>query len=273
MIQGDGKYTARKILIAGTELLKPGVELYAVALEAFEKALTMSEERFIVEPARLGQGKALTELGKFEKATEVLDKLMVDFPKSGLTVETGFYLARAASAYAMTIEDEDKRFDMFNKAMAALKKVRQYASKDLGLKAKTDLEIGLILEKKAESEEKFGTDEKRIKYVEDAIGSYQVMMMFSDHRNPDIRPHIDDAYKQCIGLMFKIGKWTDIVQDANKYLSIFPSGRNVRYVRSLKNKAVVKVRMAGIGAAPTAAPATNAPAIKAPATKAPAESE
>lgn len=245
MIKGEGKYTARKILIAGTELIKPGVELYDIGLEAFEKALTMSEDRNITEPARLGQGQSLTELGQFEKATEILDKLMVDFPSSGYTVDTGFYLARAASAHAMTLENEDARFDMFNKAMAALKRVRKFAGDDLGLKAKTDLEIGLIMEKKAEAEKKFGAEDKRIKYMEDAIGAYQVMMMFSDARNPVIRPHVDDAYKQCINLMFDLEKWADVLQDADKYLKQFPSGKNVSFIRSLKNKATVKQRIAG----------------------------
>ncbi len=259
VISGKGNYSAQKIMVAGTELMNPDVALYDVALEAFEKALTMSNNRTITEPSRLGQGQALTELGQFEKATEVLDKLMLDFPKSGYTVDTGSYLARAASTHAMTLNDEDTRFEMFNKAMAALKRVRKFVGDDVGMKAKTDLEIGLILEKKAEAEKKFGTEEKQKKYQEDAIGAYQIMMMFSDARDPKVRPHLDDAYKQCLALMFDIAKWDDVVQDAEKYLKQFKAGKHMSAIRTLKNKAVVKQRIAGGPATPATETATPAP--------------
>lgn len=253
MISGKGKYSAKKILIAGNELMK--VDLNELALEAFDKVLTMSQERALVEPARVGQGQALTELGQYAKAVPVLDRFMIDYPKSGYTPEAGFFMARAASEVAGKEADEDKRFDMFNQAVSALKRVQKHAgaNKDDGLKAKTSFEAGRIFELKAKAEGEFGTPEKREQYEKDAIGAYQVMMMFADHRNPEVRPHLEKAFTHALDLMFQQERWADVVTDAEKYETLFPTGQYASEIRTLKNKAIVKQRIAG-EAAPTTVP-------------------
>lgn len=260
MFDGSGNYSAQKILIAGTQLLE--TKEYDISQEAFEKAASMSNERNIQEPARLGQGKCLTEKKEYAKAVEVLEKLMAEFPGSGHTPDTGFYLARAASELAKTEKDADKRFDLFNVSMGALKKVRQHAKKDIELKAKTDLEIGRINELKSQSEKQNGTEDKAKQYLGDAIAAYQQMIMFSDQREGAVRPYMIEAYRSCLPLMFAEERYEDVVADCDKFLSLFSDSKVASEVRVLKNRASVKLRKTGVET-PTEEKVEEEPAPKA----------
>ena len=145
----------------------------------------------------------------------------------------------------MRESDTYKRFDMFNKAMLALKTVRKYAKKDAGKKAQTDLAIGKINTLKAQAEKEFGTQEKSEEYRGEAIGAYQVMMMFSDPREATVRPYLEEAFQRCLPLLFDAGQWKDVLADSEKYLKLFPSGEFASEIRMWKNKALVKQRMEG----------------------------
>lgn len=243
MFEGQGKYSAQKILIAGQELWN--AKEYDIALDAYNKALSMSQERNIAEPAKLGKGKVLTEQKKYEEAVEVLDGMMNEYKGSGYTPETGFYLSRAASELAKQEADENKRFDLFNKAMSALKMVRKYAGKDSGKKAQTDVEIGRINELKAQSEKEFGQQEKADEYKGEAIGAYKTIMMLADPRDAAVRPHLEKAFQRCLPMLFDAGEWGDVISDADQYIKLFPNGEYASEIRTWKNKAVVKQRMEG----------------------------
>lgn len=228
MFSGTGEYNSSQILTAGRELFDAGE--FEIALEAFDRIISTEKEKNILEPARVGKGQALTKLGRFADAVAVLEKVLVDYPNSGYTVDICRSASLAYAAVASDTADEIARLDMFNKAVTVMKRAQKFA-KDDGVKAELDLGVARTFERKSEAETKFGTKEKAAAYRDEAVAAYQSIMMFKKPGDPAVDPFLEDAFANCLPLMLEMERWDDVVQDAQKYLNAFPNGKHVLSVR------------------------------------------
>lgn len=242
-----GTYNAYELLTAGTELLK--AKEYEIAVTAFEKVLAIAEEPARIQPALLGKGMALVELEKYAEGAEVLEELFERFPKTSLTIEASYSLSKAYSELGLREKDEDKRFDLFNLAINAVRRVRKFDTTPKG-RIKTNLRVGEILELKMKAEEEMGDKEKAVEYRQEAIAAYQTILLFENPDVAELRPYIEDAYHKCMPLLLDAEKWGDVIEDGERYFEVFPRGRYLLDIRKWYNKARAKQATTGATAPP-----------------------
>ena len=259
MFSGSGKYSAAQILTAGRELL--AVEDYEIALQAFDRALSMGgKERAIEEPALLGKGKALAALKKYESAGKVMTELLTKYPQSGYTVEACTTLSHCNSELARKESDEVKRFDLFNEAVKAMQRILKL-DKAPARRVQVSVAVGRVLELKAEAEKEFSTDaqaeERVLKYKNEAIAAYQTVIMLVDPNEEGVGPHLEDAYSQCVPLMLETAKDAErakqVVEDCDAYISQYPDGKYILEIQRLKSQA--KIKQTQLATAPVTQPA------------------
>jgi tetratricopeptide (TPR) repeat protein len=241
MFEGNGQYSDTQILRAGEELQKAGE--YEIALDAMNKVLqsTGPDQRALWEPAMVSKGELLVETGAFREGAETLEKVFEAYPMSGFTVQAARALSKAYAELAMREADKDPRFDLFNQAVSAIKKVSRF-DKSPGAGARTEVNVARILVKKARAEEEFGTAERAAEYKGEAIAAFQTLVLLRDPSDTHVRPHIEDAYHECLPLLMEIGKWEDALADCDKYLEEFSTGRYVLDVRKWRNRAMIEVK-------------------------------
>jgi len=212
---------------------------YEISLDGFSQVVKkVKDVGPLQERAMLGQAQCLCELDKYGEAIGILDKLREVYPNSGLTIDTCLYQSRAYSQLAMAEPNGEKRFDMFNTAVNALKRAMKF-ERTAGGRTKLEVDVGKLLERKAEAEKKYGTEAKADEYTGQAIAAYQTILLFKNPFEEGIGPHMQDAYNQCLPLLLETEKWDDALQDAEKYLKTFPNGKYVLNVRTYQTKARV----------------------------------
>jgi tetratricopeptide (TPR) repeat protein len=238
MFAGSGEFSASQILTAGQELYKVGE--FAIALEAFDRVLASTDERAFVEPAMLARGKLLIDDEKYQEGAQSLEQMLAAFPNSGYTPDASLYLSRAYGDMAMLEPDADRRFDLFNDSIKHMKTVRKFETTPGGI-ARSDLELGLILERKARAEEKNGTAAKALEYRREAIAALQTLILLGDFNDGKVRAQMEEALHACIPLMTKIKRWQDVVDDCDKYLEMFPNGTYTVDMRKWRNEARIKL--------------------------------
>jgi tetratricopeptide (TPR) repeat protein len=240
-------YSVSQMLTVGREMQQAAE--YALALEAFDLVLGRTDERAYREPALMGKGKVLIDNGRHAEGAQVLETLLKEYENSGYTIEASFYLSRAYASLAAKEPDEDVRFDRFNNAVLAMKRMRKFA-REKGDQAASDVEVARIFVRKARAESEFGSAEKAEQYRNDAVAAFQTLMMLGDAGDAQVRPHIEDAYRDCLPLLMEIGRYADAFADAERYLEQFPAGRHAVEIRGIRSQARMK-----LATARTAAPA------------------
>jgi len=252
-----GTYNAYEILTAGGELLK--AEEHEIALTAFDRALGMAKEPARIQAALLGKGKCQVELGNYAEGAKTLEDLFARFPNTVLTIEASFYLSKAYSEMGIREKDENKRFELFNLAVKAVKRVRRFDTSAKG-RAMTNLRVGEIYELKMKAEQEMGSPEKAVEYRQEAIAAYQTILLFENPDVAEIRPFVEDAYHKCMPLMLEAEEWGDVIEDAERYFQIFPRGKHIQDIRKWHNKARAKQAAAGaVAPAPEGEPVEPAP--------------
>lgn len=271
MITSTGKFSDLQILTAASELLK--VEEHQLALEAYDRVLKMgNKDRRIREPAMLGKGKCLIHLAKFRKGADTLDEMLKEYPQSPYTIEACLFLNKTYGELGRKESDKNDRKLKFNRAINALKRAKKFLSsgearlkkandfKGAAVKGaavrETDLRIARIFVLKAEAEKEFGSEAAAAQYLNDAIATYQTLIILSDLSRKEIRPHVETAYAECIPLMFEVGKFKNVVEDCDSFFDIFPASREYgSLVRKWRNKAERELAASGAPAAVPEAPA------------------
>jgi tetratricopeptide (TPR) repeat protein len=243
MFSGQGKYSNSQILTAGNELLKAGE--YDISLQAFDRVLAATEERVYVEKAMMGKGQVMVERKEYDKAAGVLQNMLDKYPNSGMTVEASLQLSRCYGELAQGEADDDKRLDLFNKAVLAMTKARQH-DKSAGFRARSDVVIAKLILLKAAAETEFGDEAKAKTYRGKAISTLQALMMLGDTNDKDARPHIEDAFATCLPLLIEAEHWQEALDDCDSYFEIFgQSGRYASEVRRVRSKAKTKLAVSG----------------------------
>jgi TolA-binding protein len=236
MFSGKGDYKASQILTAGKALFE--AKQYKIAIEAFDRVIKTEQDRSYLEPARLKKSQSLVALKKYDDAAEMLRSMLEDYPKSGYTIEICRSASEAFSAVASKMADENKRFELFNEAVSAMKRARKFA-KDSGPQTELDVGVAQILERKAAAEREFGNEDKAIEYRNDAVAAYQTVIMFRNPNDEEVAPHMQDAYVYCLPLLLEMERFDDALQDATRYLSDFPNGKHTLKVRQYQSRARV----------------------------------
>jgi tetratricopeptide (TPR) repeat protein len=234
MFDGSGTYKAPQILTAGIELAK--AKQYDIAVEAFDRIIKTETERGYLEPARVGKGQALCALKKYKEAADVLRSALADYPSSGHTIELCRSASEAYAAIASETEDANARFDLFNEAIAAMKRARRFATEP-GIQAELDVGVARIFERKSAAEVQFGDAAKAEQYRNDAVAAYQTVIMFRNPNDEGVGTHVQDAYVYCLPLLLEMERWNDALQDADRYIKDFPNGRHMLKIRQFQSKA------------------------------------
>ena len=251
MFEGGGEYSNSQILTAGDELSKAGEN--DIALQAYDKVLGATEERATREPALLGKGEVLTAQEKFTEAAEVLKTLVADYPNSRRIIEANLLLSRAYSEMGAREANADKRFDIFNASIVAMKTVRKFA-KTTDISYRSDIGVARIQLRKARAEAQFGDKKRAVELVNEAIATYQTLVLLGNPDDREARPHIEAAYHECIPLLIETERWADVIEDTSGYLAEFPRGKYVIDIRKWQNQG----RM-GLVASGQEAPAETTP--------------
>ena len=236
-----GKYSEGQILSAGLQLEKAGE--HEIALDAFEQVLKKTKKKSLHQRALLGKGKCMCELGKYAESAEALEKWMEKYPKSAGLTEAAFCASRAYAEMARNEADDDKRFDLFNKAIVAMRTMRLYDKSAAG-RAKSDIGVARIHLLRSQAEEKFGTPEKAEKARADAIVTLQSLVFFVNRDKPGVKPHLEEAYYILIPLLLELEKWQDALNNCDEYMKSFPVGpKYLSEVRRWRVKANMKAKV------------------------------
>jgi TolA-binding protein len=239
MFEDTGKYTAGQMLTVGQELLKS--KEHDMALQAFDFALAGAKENDGVRmPAMLGRADIMIAQGKVAEAVEVLDGFLTTFKRSTLTIDANLKLSHAASEHAITLDDRDARVKMFNKAVDAMKRVRQIRTEP-GELARTDNDIGRILLRKAEAERRLKDDVREKEYTMQAIAHFVSVMDSGDATVPEVVPHLEESYHIAIPLMMQVKEFGDAKEYAERYVTLFPNGRYTTDIRNWLNEVSISL--------------------------------
>jgi TolA-binding protein len=253
----SGRYSAVQIITAGQLLLDEGEA--EMALEAFERVLSSGEnQRAVVEPAMLGKGRSQVALKKWEEAIKTLEDLLLKFPRSGFTVEASRLMSEAYSETAKQEPRQNERIERFNLAVDSIHKAKRF-ERTPGGKALLDVEAARLLARKVEAEVRHGSAERATAFRGEAVAAYQGLMMFGDTANMEVRPHIEDAFSECIPLLLEMKKFKDALEDCDKYIELFPRGKHLLNIRNHGNQARIGLVQTG-GTEPAAAGGSGAPA-------------
>lgn len=264
-----GQFSETQILTAGLRLAE--VSEADLALEAFDRVLTSAKDRTIREPALLEKARLLVKTQHYAEAVETAKQLLKDYPNSINTIEANMVLSNAYAQLGRREANAEKRFEFFNLAIKAMKDARKYELTPEN-QMRSDVGIARIQLLKARAEEEFGTKEKAAGYRNDAVGTYQILIATASFNDPAVRRYIEEAYHECIPLLLEMERWTDVLEDADRFLELFPNSRWEADVRNWRNQA--RVRLVGTGTAPatTGEAATPARPDAAPGLPAPAAS-
>ncbi len=243
MFTGSGKYSAGQILQAAEELAAANED--DIALEAFNKVLSMTDSPGTEQKALVGKARILRKQGDYEQAVAALKELFEKYKNTAYTVEASMMLSKSYLELAAKEPNVNKRSEYFTEAVKAMKTVRLYAQKDEKLKLESDIEVAGIQMKRAEAEEKFGGNQEEIKKYKDMALAQYKMITFNNPNQPGVAPYIEEAYFKSFPLMIEAGHYEDAYLDADEYFRQFPDGRYASEVRSAKNTARIKLAAAG----------------------------
>jgi tetratricopeptide (TPR) repeat protein len=258
--QSGSKYTEIQILTAGEELLKS--KEHEIAHQAFSKIHETTKDPKIKELALVKDGQCLVETGSMEDAVKVLENLFKLYPRSFYTIDGSFALSRAYTGLGAKEADEQKRSDLFTKAIKAMNKASTYEKKPDGL-LRIDLAVARMWLMRAKAEEQFKS-QKGSEYKGKAIGGYQSIILLNSPDKADLRPMIEEAYNECIPLFVELAQWPDVLENCDKYLTAFPKGRFLADVRRWRNKA--RMNTEGSGQKAPEEPSGNVSAVPIPGT-------
>jgi len=241
-------YSAGQMLSVGQELLKSGetteaMQAFEIALKKVQadSSLTEQQKNAVIMPATLGMADIMISQGRFTEAMTLLEKFLSSHPRSALMLDANLKLSRAASEAAVMEADSNARIRLFNKAMEAMKIVRQFRTSAIDV-ASTDVAIGEILLRKAEAERRHGTAEREARYTMEAIAYFVRMIDSADLQSLEVRPYIETAYAMMVPLMRDLKEYGDVRDYAQKYLAAFPNGRYAADMRSDLNQAMINLR-------------------------------
>jgi hypothetical protein len=99
--------------------------------------------------------------------------------------------------------------------------------------------------RKMEAEIQHGTPERAATFRGEAVAAYQGLMMFGKADDPSVRPHMEDAFNECVPLLLQMKKPQDAMEDCDKYVELFPRGKWILNIRNYRNQAKIDLVSSG----------------------------
>lgn len=224
MFKNTAAFTAPQFLRAGKVLLD--AKEYETAKLAYAEA-RKSKEPAIVQTAMVGLGQSLNGAGNFEEAVKVFEEFLNAYPKSYLIVEVNLSLSRSYAEQGKKASDAAKAKPLFDKAYAAMGKVRQYSGKDPEMSMKASIEMAGIQVLK---NDKPG-----------AAATYLGILLCYDPSAIKTRPLVEKAFEGSLPVFREAGSWADMLEVCETYMKNFPQGVYLAKARQGRDEAKAKL--------------------------------
>lgn len=236
MFENAKQYSAGQIYIAAEELFES--KDYETAMEGYSLAIEKAEGNdSVVAPSVYGQAKVLRAQKKYEEAVKVLDKFQNDYPKSYLLLNVLDLMSECGIEAARNEKDVQKRVELFNASMSAIKLVRQYRGTTAKAIAEADLQMGRILETYAEIAKKWDDKKREDEYTGRASSQYQKIILSANIEDAEVLPVLEEALFRDIPISLKLGLFEEAKEDCEKYISLFPKGKYLSKIMLFKTQA------------------------------------
>ncbi len=223
MLKNPAQFNPSQFLRAGRVLFD--AKEYATSSLLFAEA-RKSTDVPLWQAASLGFGQALAGAGQNAEAVKVMEDFLNKYKKSGYIIDINLALSRSYAEVAKQEGDAQKKKQSFDKAFAAMSKVRQYA-RDPEMMVKADVEMAAIQELMGD---KMG-----------ALASYQRILLFTDPSNVKVRPHVEQAFDCSLPLFRETGRYADMLEACETYLKQFPQGQFNTKARQARDDAKAKM--------------------------------
>ena len=223
MLKNPGQFTAQQFLRAGRALFE--AKAFATASKLFAEA-RKSTEVPVWQAATLGYAQSLASDGQNGEAVTVMEDFLKKYQKSGYIVEVNLTLSRCYAEIAKKETDAQKSKANFDKALAAMSKVRQYA-REPEMLVKADVEMAAIQGLQGEKKE--------------SLASYQRILLFTDPSVVKVRPHYEQAFANSLPLFIETAKYADLLEACETYLKQFPQGQFNEKARQYRDEAKAKL--------------------------------
>ncbi len=194
MVANAEKYGAAKLLKIGELMLEN--EKYDLAYKALSRAYEMWGEKKAIERVMYNYAEAANKVGEHEEVVKVLTMLIDEHPKSYYSIPASFTIAESLSFMGGKLKESNpaKSKEYFQTAKKAMKRLyrvvgAQALSKETsaGYRAHADYVMGLISINSGSADE--------------AMGSFQRLLMLADAKNPEVAPWYEKAFIKCLPLM------------------------------------------------------------------------
>ncbi len=223
MLNNTANFKAPEFLRAARVLFD--AKEFDVSSRLFAEA-RKSTEVPVWQAATLGYGQALSGAGKYDEAVKSLEDFLEKYKKSGYVIDVNLILSRCYAEMAKKEADPKKAKVVFDKALGAMSKVRQYA-RDPEMMIKADIEMAAI---------QLLMGEKMA-----ALASYQKVLLFADPSNLKLRPHIEQAFDSVLPLFRETARYADMQEACETYLKQFPQGLYNSKARQGRDEAKTKL--------------------------------
>ncbi len=182
---------------------------------AIQAAKELPENRSLLERALIGLGRANVARKDFAAATEALDRLMTDYPKSGLFFDAKFLQGEAYAEQGQP-----------GKASEAMSDIFRFASDQIMIN-RASVRLGDIQRKAGD--------------LPAALASYQRVALLGDPNKPEQRPMIEQAILSSIEVSSELGRFADVIENCDLFVKTFPASDRLAEIRRARNEANLKV--------------------------------
>ncbi len=233
MFTNPKTYTAAQFMMVGDEMQKIGQS--PTAARAYQQAAALSASdtnsaaRSVWETSMMGQSQSQMAQSNYVEAARSLEQLFQKYSNSFFLVEGNFQLSRAYAALAAT-QPEKERAASFTKASRALNQARRF-TKDPDMKVRAEIETGALQLQQGLKQE--------------AIASYQRVLLLTDPNRAKTATYIDTAFLRVVPLLRELNRLNDAMEDCESYLRMFPDGPQADRARTWRSE----LRARGVGVA------------------------
>jgi TolA-binding protein len=206
-------------LFAAREEPEAAVRAYRAAMA---RAAGQPEAGAVEQRALFGIGAAGVAAGRYEEAAEAIDRLLTAYPRTGFFFDARFLLADAWQQQGQPQRGIEALKDVFERAQDQV--VLNRATLRL---ARLQVEAG---------------------QPEAALASTQRIVLLADPKEKDMAPVLEEAMALGIRLLGEQERWTDVMEQCNRYQDLYPAGAHINDVRQWRSRAAVAGAVGGADA-------------------------